>query len=66
MNGAEKWTSLVQKFRASGKSQRVWCSEQGIKRGSLRYWLERLDEISEGEEVIFAEIEIGGEKHANN
>ena len=66
MNGAEKWTSLVQKVRASGKSQRVGCAEQGIKRSSLRYWLERLDEISEGEEVIFAEIEIGGEKHANN
>ncbi len=62
MNGAEKWTSLVQKFCASGKSQRVWCLEQGLKRSSLRYWLERLDEISEGEEVIFAEIEIGGEK----
>ena len=66
MNGAEKWAVIVTEFRASGKSQRVWCSEQGIKRSSLRYWLERLDELSDGDEVIFAEIEIGGEKHANN
>jgi len=37
MNGAEKWAVIVTEFRASGKSQ--------------RYWLERFDEISEGEEI---------------
>ena len=36
----------VEKFKESGKSQRKWCAEQGIKRSTLRYWLERLDELS--------------------
>ena len=57
----EKWTRLVNEFLESGKSQRTWCAEQGLKRGTLRYWLERTDELSEGTEIRFAEIEIGGE-----
>ncbi len=53
----------VEEFKASGKSQRKWCAEQGIKRSTLRYWLERLDELSDGQEIAFAEIVTGGEKH---
>ena len=60
MNKAEKWAEMVQKFKGSGKSQRVWSAERGIKRSSLRYWLERLDELADGNEVLFAEITIGG------
>ncbi len=56
-----KQTKLVNEFMESGKSQRVWCREKGIKRGTLRYWLERVDELSEGTEIKFAEIEIGGD-----
>lgn len=57
----DKWTKLVKEFQGSGKSQRVWCREKGINRGTLRYWLERTDELSEGTDIRFAEIEIGGE-----
>lgn len=53
----------VEKFKESGKSQRKWCAEQGIKRSTLRYWLERLDELSDGQEITFAEIVTGGEKN---
>lgn len=53
----------VEKFKESGKSQRKWCAEQGIKRSTLRYWLERLGELSDGREIAFAEIVTGGEKH---
>ena len=53
----------VDGFKSSGKSQRKWCAEQGIKRSTLRYWLERLDELSDGREIAFAEIVTGGEKH---
>jgi len=60
MSKAEKWAEMVQKFKGSGKSQRVWSAERGIKRSSLRYWLERLDELADGNEVLFAEITIGG------
>lgn len=51
----------VEKFKISGKSQRKWCAEQGIKRSTLRYWLERLDELADGQEISFAEIVTGGE-----
>lgn len=53
----------VEDFKQSGKSQRKWCAEQGIKRSTLRYWLERLDELSDGQEITFAEIVTGGEDH---
>lgn len=58
MTAQDKWEEIIIEFKASGKSQRVWCSEQGLKRSSLRYWLERLDELSDGEDVIFAEIDV--------
>lgn len=54
---------IVERFKASGKSQRKWCAEQGIKRSTLRYWLERLDELSDGHEIAFAEIVTGGENN---
>ena len=60
MTAQEKWEEWIKKFKESGQSQRLWCFEQGIKRSSLRYWLDRLDELSEGEEIIFAEISLTG------
>ena len=53
---AENWTMLVQEFRSSGKSQRVWCGENGVKRSTLRYWLERAEQLSIGTEIMFAEL----------
>ena len=48
MSEMEKWAARVKEFRASGKSQRVWSSENGVNRSTLRYWIERLDELSDG------------------
>ncbi len=62
MSEAEKWLKKIKEYKGSGKSQRLWCAEQGIKRSTLRYWIERTDELSEGNEVIFAEIVTGGEE----
>lgn len=53
---------MVEGFRESGKSQREWCREAGIKRSTLRYWLERSEELAEGKEIRFARIVGGGEK----
>lgn len=53
---------MVKEYRESGKSQREWCREAGIKRSTLRYWLERSEELAEGKEIRFARIEEGGEK----
>lgn len=63
MSESEKWAVRIKEFRNSGKSQRVWCAEQGIKRSTLRYWLERTKELSEGREVRFAKILVGGERN---
>ncbi len=60
MSKSEKWAERVKAFHESGKSQRVWSAEQGIKRSTLRYWLERTEELSEGTEILFAELVIGG------
>lgn len=54
---------IVEEFRESGKSQREWCREAGIKRSTLRYWLERSEELAEGKEILFARIVEGGEKN---
>lgn len=53
---------MVEKFRESGKSQREWCREAGIKRSTLRYWLERREELAAGKEIRFTRIVEGGEK----
>jgi hypothetical protein len=39
---AEEWWTLVEGWRASGKSSSAWCDEQGIGRESLRRWKKRL------------------------
>lgn len=62
MNEAEKWAAKVKEFRDSGQSQRVWSKGNGINRSTLRYWLERTDELSDGGEVTFAEIRAGGDE----
>ena len=65
MSGSEKWAERVKEYRESGKSQRVWSAEQGIKRSTLRYWLERTEELSEGTKIRFAELVSGGGDHAD-
>ena len=61
MTESEKWAVKIIEFVERGKCHRVWCRETGIKRSTLRYWLERLDELSEGKEIRFAKVVIGGE-----
>ena len=61
MSEKEKRMASVQEFKASGKSQRVWCTEKGIKRGTLRYWIERTEILSIGSKIKFAELMIAGE-----
>lgn len=59
----DQWVKEIENFKSSGKSQRVWCKEQGIKRSTLRYWIERTEELSYGKEVRFARIVTGGEQN---
>ena len=66
MSEEEKWKNHIEAFKCSGKSQRVWCREQGIKRSTLRYWLERSDELCEGKEVRFARLVTGGDRDDSN
>ncbi len=62
MNNEKMKIEIAEKFRESGKSQRVWCAENGLKRSTLRYWLERSEVLSMGNEIGFAELVIAGEK----
>ena len=61
MSEEEKWTVLVKDFKWSEKSQRVWSSEKGIKRSTLRYWLERIEQLEIGTEICFAELIMAGD-----
>lgn len=54
---------IVEEFKKSGKGQREWCREAGIKRSTLRYWLERSEELAKGKEIRFTRIVEGGEKN---
>jgi hypothetical protein len=38
---AEEWRRLVSAWKASGKTRRVWCAEQGLSIESLRRWTKR-------------------------
>lgn len=51
----------VERFINSNLSQRKFCSEYGIKRSTLRYWLERTEELADGKEVNFCELVVAGE-----
>ena len=53
------WETKIQEFKRSGKSQREWCEEKGIRRSSLRYWLDRFEDLSVGKEITFAEVVVG-------
>lgn len=52
---------LVKKFTDSKLSGRKFCRDYGIKRSTLRYWIERADELAYGKDVYFSELVLGGE-----
>ena len=52
---------LVRKFKDSNQSGRKFCRENGIKRSTLRYWIERADELAYGKDVNFSEVVLSGE-----
>ena len=52
---------LVRKFTDSNLNGRKFCRENGIKRSTLRYWIEPTAELADGKEVYFPELVLGGE-----
>lgn len=58
----DQWAKEIEEFKSSGKSQRVWCAEKGIKRSTLRYWLDRYEDLLIGKEITFAEVVAGDEQ----
>lgn len=52
---------LVRKFTDSNLIGRKFCRENGIKRSTLRYWIERAYELAYGKDVNFSELVLGGE-----
>ena len=39
---SDEWRELVEAWRQSGKTRKVWCQEQGVSQESLRRWGKRL------------------------
>lgn len=52
---------LVKRFKSSKLSQRVFCRENDINRSTLRYWIERSEDLTYGKEVRFCELVLGGD-----
>ena len=57
----EEGALLVRKFTESKLNGRKFCRENGIKRSTLRYRIERADELAYGKEVYFSELVLGCE-----
>jgi hypothetical protein len=51
---AEQWRELITAWRASGKTRKTWCQEQGLAYESLRRWAKRLR--SSADKLPFVEI----------
>ena len=58
----DQWAKEIEEFKSSGKSQRVWYAEKGIKLSKLRYWLDRYEDLLIGKEMTFAEVVAGDEQ----
>ena len=42
MTKAQHWQSIIDQWRASGLTQRQFCSNNNVKLSSLSYWLKKL------------------------
>lgn len=47
-SGSGYWRGVLEKWLASGMSQRRFCEERGISLSTFTYWRRRLREMSEG------------------
>lgn len=52
-------TQLVKEYQDSGLGQREFCRKTGIKRSTLRYWLDRVKDYQVDDEVHFCELVVG-------
>jgi hypothetical protein len=59
---AEDWRRLVSAWKASGKTRRDWCTQQGLSTESLRRWTKRLRGIES--KVSLVEIDHRGNHDA--
>lgn len=51
---------LVKEYQESGLSQREFCRKVGVKRSTLRYWLDRVKDYQVGDEIHFCELVVDG------
>lgn len=60
MTKTEKMFALVEAWKSSGKTQKIFCQEHNLKLSTLAYWIakkKRIEEPSGG----FVPIDVGGE-----
>lgn len=63
-------TQLVEEYQDSGLGQREFCRKTGIKRSTLRYWLDRVKDYQVGNgaqasAIIYSIIETAKANHLN-
>lgn len=56
MEQQEKMLTLVEDFHRSGKSQKEFCLEQGIKTSTFSYWIKK-KRLSENPKEAFLKID---------
>lgn len=56
MEQQEKMLTLVEEFHRSGKSQKEFCLEQGIKTSTFSYWIKK-KRMRENPKEAFLKIE---------
>ena len=52
-----EWRGILDRFAASGQSQAAFCGREGISKGSLSRWKQRMGE-GEGEAGAFVELPV--------
>ena len=48
---------MVERYLRSGKSQRVFCEEEGVGVSTLQWWMRKTSQGSESESVALREVE---------
>ena len=52
---------IIKEYKESGLSQRKWCAIHDEDRNRLQYWILRFQYLELGSEIMFAEINVGGD-----
>ena len=50
------WIKLIEDYRSSGTTAKIWCEQEGYKIHTLRYWIRKLNQQSSASNTGFIEL----------